>query len=219
MWRAKNDNRLPNNYKEKTELRNLIRSSMTADEENYEEAIRAVNSSFGGGKPNSNVQKILDDECCVNLNKKSKPFWIMARALKDFVESEGNGHLPVPGILPDMTADTALYINLQNVYRAKALHDADLVYRRVQQLLKELELSNELITEKDVRLFCREAAYIAVIRGTKIADEYDKNYKATKIADELEMPDTLIGHYVALRAMEKFQTEHGYIPGECQVSS
>lgn len=143
----------------------------------------------------------------------------MVRALKDFVETEGNGYLPVAGVLPDMTAETSLYINLQNVYRSKALNDADWVSRRVQQLLRELNMSNELITDKDVRLFCREAAFLSVIRGTKIADEYDKNYKATKIAEELEMPDNLMGHYVALRAMEKFQAEHGYIPGECQVSN
>lgn len=69
MWREQNDNRLPKTYKEKIQIKDLIRSNITAEEENYEEAIRAVNSSFGGGKPSSSIQKILDDECCVNLNK------------------------------------------------------------------------------------------------------------------------------------------------------
>lgn len=144
----------------------------------------------------------------------------MARCLKDFVETEGNGYLPVAGVLPDMTADTSQYINLQNVYRQKALNDADSVYRRVQQMLRELNMSNEFITDKDVRLFCKEAAYLSVIRGSKISDEYDKNFqKASKIGEELETPDNLMGHYVALRAMDKFQSEHGYIPGELQVDT
>lgn len=219
MFKAQHDGKLLSNYKEKSELRELIRSSMTADEENFEEASKAVNSSFGGGRVNSTIRDVLNDNCCINLNKNSSPFWIMARALKDFVEKDGMGFLPLPGALPDMTAETALYINLQNIYRAKALQDSDSVLRRVQDLLKELNKSSDWISEKDVRLFCREAAYLAVNRGTKIADEYEKGSKASTISDELENPDTLMGHYVVLRAMERFQTEHGYTPGEVQVET
>lgn len=209
----------PTSYKEKSELRDLIRSSMTADEENFEEAIKSVNSSFGGGKVNSSIQEILNDDCCINLNKNSSPFWIMARALKDFVEKDGKGYLPLPGSLPDMTADTALYINLQNIYRAKAMNDASSVFLRVQELLKELNKSSDWISEKDVLLFCREAAYVAVTRGSKIADEYEKGSKTSTIAEELENPDSLMGHYVVLRAMERFQTEHGYTPGEVKIET
>lgn len=116
-----------------------------------------------------------------------------------------------------MTADTSSYINLQNVYRAQAAHDAEIVYRRARQLLKELNKPNDFITEKDVRLFCREAANLAVLRGTKIADEYDKAYKASQISSALESPSSLMAHYLTLRAVDKFQAEHGYLPGECQV--
>lgn len=219
-FKAKHDGKLPGNYKEKCELKDMIRSSMTADEENFEEAIRAVNSSFGGGKVTSTIREILNDSCCINLNKESTSFWIMARALKDFVEKDGKGFLPMPGTLPDMTAETSLYINLQNIYRAKALQDADSVFRRVQELLKELNKSSDWISEKDVRLFCREAAYISVTRGTKIADEYEKGSGKSLIADELENPeDSMMGHYVVMRASDRFQTEHGYIPGEVQVET
>lgn len=218
-YKNKHAGKIPHTYKEKSELREMIRNSMTADEENYEEAIKAVNSSLGGGRPNASIQRILEDNSCINLNKNSSPFWIMTRALRDFLEKEGNGYLPLPGIIPDMSAETSLYINLQNIYRAKALHDADSVFRRVQELLKELNKSSDWISESDVRLFCREAADLAVIRGTKISDEYEKGSKMTKIADELENPDSLMGHYVVLRAMERFQSEHGYTPGEVQIET
>ncbi|KAG5680702.1 hypothetical protein PVAND_010193 [Polypedilum vanderplanki] len=210
-------NKIPQTYKEKSELRTMIRDSMSADEENFEEAIKAVNSSFGGGKPNSVLQEILNDNACINLTKNSPPFWIMVRALKDFIENEGKGYLPLPGIIPDMTAETSLYINLQNVYRAKALQDADIVFRRVQELLEELNKSCDWITEKDVRLFCREAAYIAIIRGSKISDEYEKGSNTATIASELENIDSLMGHYVVLRSQDRFITEHGCMPGEIQV--
>lgn len=218
-YKAMYDGNLPSNYKEKSELRDLIRLSMTADEENFEEAIKSVNSSFGGGKVSSSVQEILNDECCISLHKNSSPFWIMARALKDFVENDGKGMLPLAGTLPDMTAETSLYINLQNIYRAKALQDADCVFRRVQELLKELNKSSDWISEQDVMLFCREAAYLAVTRGTKISEEYEKGSKASTISDELENPESLMAQYVVLRAMERFQTEHGYTPGEVKVDT
>lgn len=214
-YKAKHDGKIPSNYKEKSELRDLIRAGMTADEENFEEAIKAVNTCFGGGKVSSAIREILNDNCCVSLNKDSTPFWIMARALKDFVDKEGL--LPLQGALPDMTAETSLYINLQNIYRAKALQDADAVFRRVQELLKELNKSLDWISEKEVRLFCREASCLAVTRGSKIADEYEKGPKASTVSDELENPDSLMGHYIVLRAMERFQTEHGYTPGEVKM--
>lgn len=42
-------------------------------------------------------------------------FWILARALKEFVAKEGQGNLPVRGTIPDMIADSGKYIKLQNV--------------------------------------------------------------------------------------------------------
>lgn len=42
---------------------------MTSEEENYEEAIRAVNSAFEGGKVSSSLQALFDDDNCNNLNK------------------------------------------------------------------------------------------------------------------------------------------------------
>uniref|UniRef100_A0AAG5DDM8 NEDD8-activating enzyme E1 regulatory subunit n=1 Tax=Anopheles atroparvus TaxID=41427 RepID=A0AAG5DDM8_ANOAO len=219
-WVAAHDGKFPSNYREKLELRELIQSKMDGEKENFEEAIRAVNSSFGGGIPSSSVLAILDDDRCVNVNKESNAFWIMARALKDFVDNEGNGLLPVPGVLPDMTADTNSYISLQTVYRSQAAHDAEIVFRRARQLLKELNKPNDLITEKDVRLFCREAANIAIVRGSKIADEFDKGYqRASHIASGLETPSSLMGHYIMLRALDRFQADYGCVPGESEAES
>lgn len=80
-----------------------------------------------------------------------------------------------------MTADTESYINLQNVYRQQAMQDADNIFRRTQQLLRSLGLEEDLIQEEDVHLFCREVSGLAVFRGTKISDEYEKSYKSVHI--------------------------------------
>lgn len=116
-----------------------------------------------------------------------------------------------------MTASTEHYINLQNLYRAQARCDADRVYRHAQKHLAELMLPADFVTEKDVQLFTREVASVGLLRGTRIADEYGRSHKAASIAVELEMPNSLMGHYVVLRAMDRFRSEHGCDPGELYV--
>lgn len=36
--------------------------------------------------------------------------------MRDFIDNEGGGMLPLKGALPDMTADTEKYITLQQMY-------------------------------------------------------------------------------------------------------
>jgi len=43
------------------------------------------------------------------------PFWVLAHALKYFVEKNG-GFLPVSNDLPDITCETAVYVKLKNMY-------------------------------------------------------------------------------------------------------
>ncbi len=58
------------------------------------------------------------------------------------------------------------------------------------------------------------------MRGTKIADEYEKCSQNTHhIASELEMPNSLMEYYVVLRAFDRFQSEHGGVPGECHIEA
>lgn len=43
--------------------------AITKEEENYEEAVKAINSCFGGGKLTSRLQEILNDPTCNQLTK------------------------------------------------------------------------------------------------------------------------------------------------------
>ena len=84
------------------------------DEENVNEAIKAVNTALNKTRIPESVENILNDEQCCNLKSKNT-FWILARAIKEFTLKEGNGSLPLRGSLPDMTSDSQRYIALQNV--------------------------------------------------------------------------------------------------------
>nr|XP_033202932.1 NEDD8-activating enzyme E1 regulatory subunit isoform X2 [Bombus vancouverensis nearcticus] len=217
-----NNGELPKTYKEKSQLKEMIKEGMRRDEndtanseENFEEAIKAVNTCVGCTEIPENVMNILNDDKCINLTAKSSSFWIIAKAIKDFVENEGGGLLPLKGTLPDMTADTEKYITFQQIYHKQAIVDAEAVWRRTLQLLRQLGKSSDSISERDVKLFCRHALNIYVQRGTCIANEYDsKIFDASNIVQCLENPESMMIYYVVLRGVEKFQTEYNSYPGE-----
>jgi len=225
IWRANHQSILPSTYKEKEALRNIIRNDLVSliiqeedanigDEENVNEAIKAVNTALNKTRIPENVESILNDEACCNLKSKNT-FWILARAIKEFTLKEGDGSLPLRGSLPDMTSDSQRYIALQNVYREQASKDAEHVYRHAQLLLKERGWPCELITENDVKLFCKHAAELRLIRGTCLAAELDaKQLQGDQdISQQLDEPDSPWLQYVLLRAVSKFQSENGTYPG------
>lgn len=45
----------------------------------------------------------------------------------------------------------------------------------VQDLIQELDLPYDYVSEQDIKIFCRNANSLHLVRGTKISDEYDKS--------------------------------------------
>ncbi len=75
LWRQHNQEHLPSTYKEKLAFKDLISSgvrqsdeSVPKFEENYEEAIKNVNSCIFKTNIPAEVQKLFEDEKCLNLN-------------------------------------------------------------------------------------------------------------------------------------------------------
>ncbi|RUS25947.1 hypothetical protein BC938DRAFT_471426 [Jimgerdemannia flammicorona] len=107
---------IPTTYAEKNAFKSLLRSgARTSDEENFEEAVANVWRACTVTRVPSDIQKILVDPACENLTAHSASFWIVARAVREFVEKEGAGLLPLSGALPDMKADTRGYVQMQNM--------------------------------------------------------------------------------------------------------
>ncbi|EGI68549.1 NEDD8-activating enzyme E1 regulatory subunit [Acromyrmex echinatior] len=213
---------LPTTYKEKQQLKDMIKSGMRRDEhdssnseENFEEAMNSVNKCLRVSDIPDSVINILNDDRCINLTAKSSSFWIIAKAVRDFVDNEGKGLLPLKGNLSDMTADTEKYIALQQIYHKQAAADVEAVWRRTLQLLRQLGRSSDSILEKDVKLFCRHVTNIHVEKGSCIADEYDpKVFDTNVIVQNLENPESMMIYYVMLRGVDKFQAEYNSYPGE-----
>nr|XP_023013135.1 nedd8-activating enzyme E1 regulatory subunit [Leptinotarsa decemlineata] len=216
-YKDSHNGNVPKTRAEKEVLKKMIRESPTPDEhgiktleENFTEAIHSVNYCFGDTGIPEHVQKILSDDCCLNLTQKSSPFWVMTAALKEFVLAEGD--LPIQGSLPDMAADTLSYVTLQQLYHKQAQSQAEVVYRRASQILNVLGLPQETITESEVKLFCKHARELHVIRGSCIAYEYERT--GLDLSSYLEDSDSLIFYYVILRGLERFIGEFNTYPGQ-----
>ncbi len=206
------------------------------DEENFEEAVAAVNTALSPTHVPAEVKEILDDDACLNLGPTSSDFWVICWAVRDFIENEGGGNLPVSGVIPDMFSDSERYVALQNVYREKAAEDAEKVHSRVRDLLESIgrpAVSNdypqiiitllrnkidlqESISESQVKLFCRESFHLRLVRsGCSIADEHlGRSPHLAAVARHFEIePDSPCAYYFILRGVDRFAAEYNTLPG------
>ncbi|XP_041125206.1 NEDD8-activating enzyme E1 regulatory subunit [Polyodon spathula] len=220
-WRNEHNNQMPKSYKEKEAFRELIRqgirkneNGVPEDEENFDEAIKNVNTALNPTKISSGVQELLQDENCKNINAQTSSFWLLVRAVKEFVEKEGQGSLPVRGTIPDMIADSDKFIKLQNIYREKAKEDATAVSNHISALLQSVGRLPESVSEQEIRLFCKSSAFLRVVRCRSLAEEYStETINKDEISSCMDNPDSEMVLYLMLRAVDKFYQQHGRYPG------
>ncbi|KAL4234507.1 NEDD8-activating enzyme E1 regulatory subunit [Mactra antiquata] len=220
-WKEKHAGELPKVYREKNQLKDIIREGIRRneegvleDEENFDEAIKAVNTALNPTKISSQIQELFNDDECTNLHSESSNFWILVRALKEFVENEGNGALPLRGTIPDMTADSERYIQLQNVYHEQADSDISIISNKVHDLLVNIGRGGN-ITDQEIKTFCKNAAFLRLVRCRSLEQEYSED--SDKLKDlshhiDDEEPDDVI-FYVLLRAIDSFYDKYNCFPG------
>ncbi|TRY69781.1 hypothetical protein DNTS_006011 [Danionella cerebrum] len=213
-WYNKHTSQLPKNYKEKEAFRQLLREGIlknengtAEDEENFEEAIKNVNTALNPTKVTSTTQDIFKAEQCDSITPQSPSFWVMAHGVRDFVENEGNGQLPVRGSIPDMIADS-------EKYRDKAMKDAAVVSKYIETLLQSVGKTPESISEQEIKLFCKNAAFLRVVCCRSLAEEYSLDtFNKDEITSCMDSPDSEMVLYLMLRSVNRFFQQHSRYPG------
>lgn len=172
---------------------------------------------------------------------KSTNFWIIAKAVKQFLESpeQGNGLLPLSGGIPDMKAESSDYVALQNVYvsarpsiytmtkltepsyKNKARQDAALVQKNVQSILSSIGREFSSISLEEIELFCRHANFLRAIPFRPFSAELSTDEFHKKVVKEAfeswDADSALINDYVAFRAFQEFITQNnGRAPGDTE---
>ncbi|KAK4618616.1 NEDD8-activating enzyme E1 regulatory subunit [Fulvia fulva] len=214
-WKTTHAGKLPLEYKEKTEFRNLVRTG-SPSEENFDEACAAVLKSLNPPTPERKVLEILNAPEAQQITVTSAPFWVIANAVSQFYQQ--HNELPLPGAVPDMKARSNTYIELQNIYKAKAREDANEVLKIVRQTEQRVGRS-VAIDEKEVDNFCKGAAHIALVRGSpfKIAQAgkaISFGGRAKGLTNQLQDPESMIHLYLSFQAWDEFVAFHTTIAKE-----
>lgn len=242
QWKDSHQGQPPKNYKEKNELKDMIKRGRMMkeagdyeDEENFDEAVRSVNTALLPTKVPSEVVDLFEDENCTNLNLESKPFWILVRALKEFVSKEGNGNLPLRGTIPDMTSDTQTYVRLQRAYKEQANVDTNNVSLHAHKLLQALGRDEPLhvkkstnpsptssparpedcITEEDIAMFCKNAHYLRLFRTKPLSSDIETQDGSLPLQAFCmeDSDDDEIMYLVLLKCSDQFYSEYNRYPG------
>ncbi|CCJ28105.1 unnamed protein product, partial [Pneumocystis jirovecii] len=244
IWKLKNSKTLPHTYEEKEHFKQIIRSYMHEfDEERIKEVLSmAWKASYTTSIPDD-IQYILKDNKCLCISpevnsyplykrsnmkpiQQSSEFWILCRAVSDYISSEGNGLLPLSGILPDMKSDSETYIKLQNTYKKylisklintyryhqKAKKDYECVRKHVQSILVSINQPVSKISNEKIKLFCKQFKYIKLLRYRSLELEY-KYPNSELIKTSFSTPNDLIAWYIALRSYNKYRSAFGKYVG------
>lgn len=74
----------------------------------------------------------------------------------------------VQGNIPDMTATTAMYLQLQRVYRERADEDVAAVEGHVQRILSSIGRAPGSIPHVSIRTFCKNARNLRCAISTRL---------------------------------------------------
>ncbi|CAF3513961.1 unnamed protein product [Fusarium graminearum] len=228
QWQQTHDGAYPTSYADKTSFRKTVSEAMRTDnpeggEENFEEAVAAVMKHVVTPSLPSSLQQVFDFKHQDPEETKSS-FWIIAEAVKRFYNE--HSRLPVPGGLPDMKAQSSVYIKLQNIYKERARQDVSQVLETVRGIP-----GGEDVDPEQIELFCKNARFIKLInspeeRAVKLDQVVGKQYfslingssnnnelvEQQLANDEIaamagpEMPLSLIPLYLALLASSNSTT-------------
>jgi len=197
--------------------------------ENYEETKKYAWSVYyhQHEKLDDNVKKILEDEKGAVVTAKSDKFWIMVRALRDFMENEGKGLLPVSTNIPDMHSLPEYYVTLKGIYQRGYERDRDLIRGYLDARLKELGGVPADIDAELFDRFVKNVRNLRVVRFRAICDEWDEpnteelNEKFIDF-EAMMNPDQGVGqekfpmkiHWnIGFKAVDLFFDEHKRLPG------
>ncbi|KAL1362776.1 hypothetical protein AAHE18_03G105000 [Arachis hypogaea] len=234
-WAKSHGGKLPSTREQKKEFKDLLKARMVSqDEDNYKEAIEASFKVFAPRGISLDLQRILNDSSS-EVDSNSSDFWVLVAALKEFIANEGGGEAPLEGSIPDMTSSTEQYINLQNIYLAKAEADFLVMEQLVRSILKKIGRDSNSIPKATIRSFCKNARKLRVCRYRSIEDEFnspnlpelqkyltdeDSSGGATFVGRGAMAPPKplnfhiAVGIYILLRAVDRFAANYNSFPGQ-----
>lgn len=82
--------------------------------------------------------------------------------------------LPLVGNVPDMKATSTGFAKLVSLFRTKAKQDMAIYRKHLSNLMQDLHVPEGYISDEQINVFVKNAAFVQVIRGRKMRDEYER---------------------------------------------
>ena len=146
-------------------------------------------------------------------------------ALETFLQEHPDHRPPLNGSVPDMTASTKLYVELQQLYKDQAQEDLQLFTEILRKQQDEVEggSGDEIVTDEDISNFCANVYSVGHVQTRSLKEEYNGNESFDEelvddwkmaLMDPYEVPvHTPILWYMGLRACQVFCQQNGRYPG------
>lgn len=171
-WKLSHRGQLPQPSTDRKAFSDSVKTfnkETNVDAENVEEALSALGQHVwrpiaSGKAVPPEISTLLLDEACTGISENSSNFWLLMRALKDFIE-QGDGTLPVSGSLPDFKSLSSTYVQLQQLYRSKFARDVATLQAHLDKVLSSVNLPHNAISQDEIESFAKHAAYVKLIRS------------------------------------------------------
>jgi len=225
-WRVDHEGKLPKSFSDKEKFKTEYIKAKARDFENEMNFQEALNDAYLAYSPKElpfEVKELLDNVNLDIVSSSKRSFDIMILALKEFI-AKNNGDPPLNGTIPDMTSGTDPYVALQQVYHKKADDDFSQMRKNVNEILSSINQTSASIPDDELKIFCKNVFNIQVLHTRSIADELSfagndfeqiKDGLIMSTFEPFEIPaHTPLLWFVALRASEIFEEQHGVYPGK-----
>lgn len=209
-YRNQNSNKLPYSFSEKHEFKTKYLQSMARDldkEVNFEEAIANAYLAY-------TERDLLPPD---NLGDETSKLACLYKALDVFMKEYSNGRPPLNGSIPDMTASTEMYVQLQKIYKEQADQDV----QAMSKIVSDLNLA-QYVDQDDVANFCSNVyavgqmstrSFVRELASAPTDSEVVDDWKMA-LMDPYEVPEhTPLLWYFGLQACHLFCKEEGRYPG------
>jgi amyloid beta precursor protein binding protein 1 len=194
----------PSSMAEKQEFQALVKSKSRDYnmELNFQEAVQ--NAYLAYAEQSVTIPDGLDPSSTLGL---------LYQALRAFMDQH-QGRPPLNGSIPDMTASTDWYIQLQGIYKDQA--DKDLAAMKAWCTAQTSNLS-----EDDITSFCSNVFVVDQMQTRSLMEEFQQapteellDDWRMEFMDPYEVPEhTPLLWYLGVRACQVFFQQHGRYPG------
>lgn len=240
---GRDNQRLPKTFQEKNDYQKVLASlARNMNQElNFIEANQNYYLAYTHLEIPYEVQELIDSaeeriaskvQANVNNNDSNHngkvrvdTFDVLLLALKKFMVAH-QGFPPLNGSIPDMTASTLGYIELQGIYKNKAEKDKSELSNIIGAIGKEY--GNDMIpnvSDEELTIFCKNVYNIHLTETRSYEQEYQYDFGDEKeeilgevamaTFDPYEVPEhTPLLWYIALRACDTFYEEYEHYPGQ-----